>query len=485
MQVLVSRMSSLNAVPHDAVGLDSLSREADQFGLGYLWKDFESKLPSLFIDDATHSRIGVVMAERHWVNWVSAPEELCTALEERVPKLIIFNRYNSWSRIDVTIECFSVAYRLAGITPFFLHFVIGMGLKFSSKDEDFMSCYSSFVSKNNCLVSSPSGMEAHGDSLWGICYNIRHFECHNRDLEDPWSCRQSALHQSFSAVSKQPTWVIIQPPEAFDLTVDSTPHPMALHLRYLHAALANWRDYLDSFAQRFRDLNQQIAIPNPYKKLKINFSHEQHLHHHRGKLHHARSILTNTRNIFNIIAEHESAVAQKHNLCAALHDDFQRKLRNVSQEVDNYIETSHKLLRISDDLSSMYSKIITFHGQELQHDTSLKLAHLAQADTSENKNMAVLVDLTYRDSRSMRIATAIAVFYLPLNLVVSFFSSTLVWYGTAVDVAENHTSSIQIRREVWMASVAAAVLGIGTVCWSWWWNWREERKPVTRLQSSP
>ena len=50
--------------------------------------------------------------------------------------------------------------------------------------------------------------------------------------------------------------------------------------------------------------------------------------------------------------------------------------------------------------------------------------------------MAVLADLTYKDSRSMRIATAIAMFYLPVNLVmvrsVAFLKSytSLIPLGT-------------------------------------------------------
>ncbi|KAI1212577.1 uncharacterized protein F4807DRAFT_472124 [Annulohypoxylon truncatum] len=417
VQVPATKLSSPRTIAHGTAGLDRVSRAAYQYGLGYLWKTFESKITDLFVQDVTQSRVGVVAAEGDQVHWISTPEELYTNLGKGVPTLLILNRYNSWSRIDVTIKGFSVACHLARINPFFLHFVVGMGRKVSSKDEDFMSCYSTFTPEDNYPVSSMSGMETHGDSLWEICYNVRHFEKHHRDLEDPWSCRQSALHQSF-AVSNQPTWVIIQPPEVFDLTIDSAPHPMALHLRYLHAALVNWREYLDSFAQSFKILNQRIAIPNPYRKFEINFSHEQNLHHQRGKLHHARNILTNTRNTMNVIAEHESAVAEKQILCPAIHDDFQRKLRNISREVDSYIETVHKLLRMSDDLRSMYNSILTFYGQELQHDTSLKLAQLAQADASGNRDMAVLADLTYKDSRSMRIATAIAVFYLPVNLVV-------------------------------------------------------------------
>ncbi|KAI0442352.1 hypothetical protein F4803DRAFT_551227 [Xylaria telfairii] len=455
---------------------ERLCLAAYQQGLGFLWKTFESKLPDIFINDTSESKVAVVRAERDQVQWVSTAEQLRIIIDGGNSTLLILSRYNSWSRIDVTIEGFFAICDLARITPFFLHFIIGMGAKFSSKDEDFMSCYSTYISDDQSLHPSPSGTELQRESLWGICYNIRHFERHGRDLEDPWSCRQSALHHSFLADSRQSTWVVIQPPEVFDTTVHPTSHPMSLHLRYLHAAIANWREYLDSFSQRFKLLNQQIAIPNPYRKFRINFSHEQHLHHLKGKLHYALNILTNTKSTLGVIAAHEVSVAQEQSIPPAVHQEFQRKLGNITREVDNYLETAHKLLHISDDLKSMYSDILTFHGQELQRDTSLKLEYLAQDDAAGNKDMAVLANLAFKDSRSMRIATAIAMFYLPVNVVFSFFSTTLVWYGTTVEAAETGNSRIQVRSEVWIASVAAVLLAIGTIGWWWWWNSREERK---------
>jgi hypothetical protein len=67
-----------------------------------------------------------------------------------------------------------VVCHFAEITPFFLHFLVGLGRKFSSKDEDFMSCYSTFASENTPPVSSlGSETETHSDSLWGEpCENI-------------------------------------------------------------------------------------------------------------------------------------------------------------------------------------------------------------------------------------------------------------------------------------------------------------------------
>lgn len=54
----------------------------------------------------------------------------------------ILRRLNSWSRIDVTLEMFQTICILHKITPHFLKFVLGLGRKFSSWDEDFMTCYS-------------------------------------------------------------------------------------------------------------------------------------------------------------------------------------------------------------------------------------------------------------------------------------------------------------------------------------------------------
>lgn len=138
-----------------------------------------------------------------------------------------------------------------------------------------MSCYS-MSSPNTTVLSSglDSDTATCSVSHWGellckfsfehistdivrplaLCYNIRYFERHGRDLEDPWSCRQSAIHHSFAPSSKRSTWVVIQPPEDLNIVMQSKGHPLSLHTRYITAGLANWRQYLDAFAQRFKTL---------------------------------------------------------------------------------------------------------------------------------------------------------------------------------------------------------------------------------------
>lgn len=52
------------------------------------------------------------------------------------------------------------------------------------------------------------------------------------------------------------------------------------------------------------------------------------------------------------------------------------------------------------------------------HLNGAKLTQIAQADSIETKVMVSLADATARDSRMMRIATVIAMVYLPASLVM-------------------------------------------------------------------
>ena len=88
MQFPATGTSSPRTIPYRTAGLDRLGRTAYQHGLGYLWRDFESKIPGLFVDDATENRIGVVKAGRDQLHWVSTLEELSTTLREGMSTLL-------------------------------------------------------------------------------------------------------------------------------------------------------------------------------------------------------------------------------------------------------------------------------------------------------------------------------------------------------------------------------------------------------------
>lgn len=61
-------------------GLDDLRLAAQQYGLGHLWNDFESKIPDLFVDDATESKVGKAIDGRNHIQWATSREGLLDTL---------------------------------------------------------------------------------------------------------------------------------------------------------------------------------------------------------------------------------------------------------------------------------------------------------------------------------------------------------------------------------------------------------------------
>lgn len=62
--------------------------------------------------------------------------------------------------------------------------------------------------------------------------------------------------------------------------------------------------------------------------------------------------------------------------------------------------------------------ILNLRGQELSVHNGQSLAQIAQGQLEENRHMKTMTDKMYEDSRTVRIATIVAMFYLPATLVL-------------------------------------------------------------------
>ncbi|CAF9925437.1 MAG: hypothetical protein HETSPECPRED_005836 [Heterodermia speciosa] len=256
-----------------------------------------------------------------------------------------------------------------------------------------------------------------------LCYNVRHFELHGRQLEDPWSCRQSAIYHKYELLNGKSNWIIIQHAQGLDFArqiIDSyeLSHPMDLHIRFISVLSENWRQYLDYLAGRLKDCNDGIAICKPYDQYGIDFSSKQKVHTLRSKLHYTYLIITNSLNTLEKVDAHGTAISQMLDISVSVHTTFRRQVSNLAGELQNYLQITRRLLQSSDDTRRMYDDILQARGQELIYHNGLTLANIAQAQSAETKIMVALADKTRKDSRSMRIVTFIAMIYLPANLVM-------------------------------------------------------------------
>jgi hypothetical protein len=98
-----------------------------------------------------------------------------------------------------------------------------------------------------------------------ICYNLRYFEKHGRDLQDPWSCRQSVVHQKYAFGDATSALIVIQPSRRWETGLDDVnfnkiTHPLALHLRSISPAVANNWEYLEYMSNELLSLVSHFQL---------------------------------------------------------------------------------------------------------------------------------------------------------------------------------------------------------------------------------
>ncbi|CEI59928.1 unnamed protein product [Fusarium venenatum] len=395
--------------------LDGPRLEVGNYGLGQLLEpDFSAKASDLFIASTAVSRIGLLQLSpsspvKEDIQYISTSEQLQVILDQQLSPghiLLLVSRRNSWSPLGITVDMFRRIYTSNSITPHFLKLLSGFQKRWKSSDEDFVASYSSFSS-----------------NIQNLCYNIRHFEKHGRALEDPWSCRQSIIHQKYHFGEKSSLWLVISPPLLFsERLVETgaiyTAHPMAPHLQYLSAALGCWREYLNYLSEQLGTLNKDISMSMPYSKYNIGFSSINRIHHLRKKMLHAQSILSNTSETVVTIRVHEQTASRQFEVPSYTRAEFKAELKNITNDLRNFRTTIQKLLALSLDSRSMHNDIISFQKQELGLSDSMKLTQIAEADSAESQTMASIAKITHNDSRKVRVMTMVALLYLPLNLVL-------------------------------------------------------------------
>ncbi|KAI1321916.1 hypothetical protein F5Y16DRAFT_63153 [Xylariaceae sp. FL0255] len=471
-----------------------------------LWERFITKAPDLFapksgqmtvIDitssnggrpaDGPDQHLACPTRSSNSIQTLSTIEELDNALDRlssESTRILVLKRLNSWSRLNITYDMFRQIYTSLKITPSFLTIVMGLGRKLSSRDEDFMSCYCSIQETKQLVDSRESGCDVLDFQIhFELAYNIRHFELHGRDLEDPWSCRQMAVYQQYNLRNASSSWLLIQPPKDLettlkDVTTSTDEHRLSIHLRCLVAGTINWSDYLDYLSGSLRTLDEKVAIFKPFKELGLDFSSKQRIHVLRRKLHHAHAVLSNTLRTVSRISAHEKVLAAKTHMQQPIHSAFQVELQNIRANVENHKQTVQKLLCFSKDLALLYDDILKLHGQEVLHNNGHQLTLIAQGDSHETKAMAALTEKAQRDSRITRIATLVAMVYLPANLIMSFFSTQLVWYQT--NDSKNENSSLKVHSDVWIIVVGTLLLTACTFVACWWWDRKEKRSSAMR-----
>jgi hypothetical protein len=99
-----------------------------------------------------------------------------------------------------------------------------------------------------------------------ICYTVRYYERHGRDIHNPWSLRQTGLYQRVVVATQQASWIILQYSDTVkDAVIEklerlTRDHSMMrqrqvlLHLAVLTSSLRNWDEYFEYQAAELEKL---------------------------------------------------------------------------------------------------------------------------------------------------------------------------------------------------------------------------------------
>lgn len=381
----------------------------------------------------------------------------------------VIHRKNSWSRMKILPEMFKYLCTSIEIHPQFLNLVFGFGYRTSSADDTSITFYNSSLFK------------AYEDPLpraYDVSFNLRFFERHGRDLADPWSCRQSAIYQKFLVAEMRSIWVVIHEPQLFQDTLGETSltaanHPLSIHLWYIRSATYYWRDYLKFRSSEIHSLDAKLSIPKPHKECEPDFVISQSIQAIRKKLNHAISILEGTQNVLKKLLGYGEEIGNVTKLPSSVRNVFRIELEQVSNEMKSHIRVANGLLRHSKELLSTSKHILALNNQVTLIQNGVSVAELTQLGTADNRVILRMADKTRQDSRTMRIATVVAIVYLPANLVMSFFSTSLVEFANPGQLpVSNLGGHMVISSHVWVVFLSSIVLAVATMAIITLWDRR-------------
>lgn len=381
--------------------------------------------------------------------------------------LFFISQTTSWSRLRISPEMFDRLIQFYAVFEDFLPYVLMFGKRIRDYPE----------------TSITSHMRLHADksSLSGyeICYNIRHFELHGRELKDPWSCRHAAFYQRYSFAEHLSTWIVIQGPsklkfyiekivsEQTQLLLASYEHPLYLHVCFFKMLERNWTSYLITLEEQRRKTSDKFAFLGSCK-ISVELQDVHDVHNIQAKMRTAISIIEGTMSVIStvmdlcILVQDYTNQACRSPLSPTLLGLVTAELKQLLSKFQNHMCTTSKFLQSSEDNKVMLLAIINHrHNDVIQKHTSSLDALLAAA-SSDSRLRTKIASKALAESSIMRIATLITVFYLPFNFTTAFFSTNLITF--------QGNGTLGLRKSVWVFIIMTGVLLGGTAMAVWIWK---------------
>lgn len=446
------------------------------------------RAPSLFVADQSKANLEVLFQNTgelvSFSTSASLERFLRASAEDGKSKFFIISQRNSWTRLKITFDMFKMTCNFYRVFPRWLESVFMFGLKTCSSDAYIDGCFHRRVHGGYSTAKFGTA-----STVLEIGYRIHYFERHGRDLKDPWVPRQCAVYQNYSCEKGVSTWILIQVPIANKQLLSSidlhasdevrgqarfslASHPMSTHLSVLFYCSHNWRVYLSSLGDELKTMNQGISFQKRYEEYGLNFSSSQRLSYIRQRLENSLMMLEANRDVGRMLQEHAVDAVNYSRTPSSSDRYFKIELHQYKIEVDSHIRNIKRHLRFSEDIRMLVLKIMDFRHDELVRQNGDSLRLISEQTASDNKNMVAVAHEAAADSRTMKIATIIAMIYLPASLVATFFSTGFVQFDS-----QGSSFKLVVRKEVWLFFAVTVSLMACTIASAYFFGRHRKRKP--------
>ncbi|KAF3198563.1 hypothetical protein TWF106_004554 [Orbilia oligospora] len=252
----------------------------------------------------------------------------------------------------------------------------------------------------------------------------------------------------------------------------------------------------DDLEEKLKDM--RAAPPRALNQYDLDISKSQEAHSIKKRLFHMKTILDGTLRVAVALSSLTKELRELENITKSTYDTTIRHLGNISRDLEAHKSTTDELLNWSCDIQSMINLILDFRNQDSLKENGVQLKAVAQANRQEAQasaieahHMADIARQTYADSRTMRIATVIALIYLPASLVMAFFSTIFVDIPKedSNDLSPADTSrpenGLFISDKIWIEFVSIIVLVTATAGIFLLWQKKTGSKKYSSTISTP
>ncbi|KAF2805744.1 uncharacterized protein BDZ99DRAFT_574611 [Mytilinidion resinicola] len=382
--------------------------------------------------------------------------------------------------MKLSVDMFRLLCHSFQLHPAFIEIAVSFGFKIEDQDEYFTSCF------HKCSKDRGPSHE--------IFYNIRYVERHGRSKPvDPWSFRQYAVYHQYNGQIDASVWILIQPRSAFRQWLAASEAwrgaggaiaSLYLHLRFLKSSSSSWRWFMNHLSDELEQTRIKVVCQNvprlSHGSDEVEFSQAQSLELIQAKARRACSAIASTIAVVAILGHQlDEAIRLECDQGPGPEDpssDLKAEIKQLMLQLEAHARKARELIETVKNVNMLIQRTLDLCNYSTVHSNNTALRQISASAAAENRAMLQLSDANRKDARIMKVASIIALAYLPASLVASIFSTELV-----------HLDPLMLDIGKGIGIFVALVLSLtaGTIATAFLWIRKDAMSAQNKISTSP